>query len=233
MRGLVVSTPTSRTAYRCFALAVALCAACAYKLERGGAAAATGAMRAGKAKLAQIDPEVVAPVANAAARATVQGALHELEKEDTQQRLERAVAVASAAVVRGIVAGERSTLTALSDEIAERAVNIIVAGFEGPLRTTLVDTSRVVTASAVKGARDELMLMFPECGEGNRQRCLERRINDLSRAASFGAARGITAGLRPILLVVAFLAGVGLTLLAALVLQRRRPAGARSTSRAT
>lgn len=220
MRGLFVSTPTS---YRSVALALALCTACTHKLERGGAAAATGALRASREKLAQINPEAVAPIANAAARATVEGALRELEETDTQRRLEHAVRVASAAIVRGIVEGERQKLTALSDEVATRAVGTIVEGFEGPLRTTLVDTTRVVAASAVKGARDELMLLFPECGEGDRQRCVDRRINDLSRAASFGAARGIIAGLRPILLAVSFLAGVGITLLAALVVQRRKP----------
>jgi hypothetical protein len=224
MRDLVVSMPASRIPHRgvAFALALALCA-CTYKLERGGAAVATGALRASEARLAQIDPEIVAPLAEAGARATVDGALRALEEDDTQRRLEQAVRVAAAAVVRGIVEGEREMLVAFSDDIAARVIRTIATGFEGPLRTSIADTTRVVSASAVKGARDELTLMFPECVDGDRQRCVERRITELSRAASFGAARGVTAGLRPLLLALSFVAGVGLTLLAVLVMQRRRP----------
>jgi hypothetical protein len=203
-------------------LAIGGLAGCAAKIQRGGEAATTGALRAAGAKVSRIDPQQLTTAAEAGARAAVQGALSQLDDAETRRRLEEIVMAAAAATLRGIAEQERAALVRISDDAATGVIRALAAGLEGPLQQGVADTTRTMSASAIAGARDELATVFPECTGHERRACIERRIGELSHAASLGVARGILEGLAPGLVAIAFLAGAGLTLLAVLVVRGSR-----------
>ena len=203
-------------------LALVALGGCAAKIQRGTEAATTGALRAAGAKASRVDPQRLTTATEAGARATVQGALSQLDDAQTRRQLEQIVMAAAAATLRGIVEQERAALVRISDDAATGVIRALAAGLEGPLQRGVADTTRTMSASAIAGARDELATVFPECTGSERRACIERRIGELSHAASLGVARGILEGLAPGLLAIAFLAGAALTLVAVLVVRGSR-----------
>jgi hypothetical protein len=79
---------------------------------------------------------------------------------------------------------------------------------DGPLATSLGATTEQVTASMVRGAREELAPLFPECRGADASKCLDSAVERLSRASSAGVAAGVRESLGVWPLVLAFAVGV-------------------------
>jgi len=160
------------------------------------------------------------------------------------QQLRQIGDVSEAAVAGGLRAATESSPgvggrveTAPIELVSAQAARAFAAAFsqelvlqlgtqgEGPLAQSLAATGREMSASAMAGASDELGALFPECVGSERARCIERRLADLSRAASTGVAEGFWdgVGLRP--LVIGLVMGFALAVLVGLGLSAVRTHG--------
>jgi hypothetical protein len=195
-------------------------AACA---ERAAGNATAGAIQGLKAQ-ASANPEE--QVSRIIAQRAVAGALDTLESPEQRERIRQIVAetvneaVASAfhsatsapaATGQGAGAGGRSPAEVLAGQLAraaaEDAIRKLTAdlGNEGPLTTTLAQTSERMSAAAVSGAREEL---FPGCFGPDAETCRQRRLEDLARATGAGLSTGVRDSLGWPLLIFAGALGV-------------------------
>jgi hypothetical protein len=200
-------------------VALVMVSGCAQLAERSGQRASQGALRAAAAKLRQVDPNQLTTLIETKSGAAVTGALSQLGGAEQQAQLEQAVAVAAAAALRGVAEHDRDALVRIANLAAVGAIGAVTRELhaDGSLRREMTATTREISASAIAGARDALALVFPECSDGDRRQCVERRIAELSHAVSAGVARGLVDGLRFESLAFAFGAGALLTLIAVYV----------------
>lgn len=223
----VVQQPSGMSAgSACLILAVAATIACQHN-AKGLAANAT---RGIKSQVSQIDPAVVQTVADRAGRGAVTGSLAEIGTEENQSRLEAIARETADAAARGVMNG---LVSARLQHIAEQTVASAVDGAKRSIETDLVGNryfprlASEMSASAVYGARDAVVDVFPDCGHVvDRRSCVEQHVADLSRSMSRSVAAGVVAGARVPAFALTFLMGALLTLLIVRMRSRRPPSDA-------
>lgn len=218
-------------------LAIAAATGCGLAFERAGARATQGASAKLEAQ-AHAEPGEPGPVAERVARGTVAGILAELETPAHREDLRRITAAASASVVDGLLAeatrpeqlahlrwvAQVAAASALRGfthgdgglaVVADQTMHGLVAAVsrelgtegDGPLARSLYATAEQLSASTMRGIRGEVGL-FAECRGPGRDRCIDQRLMDLSRAASLGVRDGIRGLIEIPLLVISFLLGL-------------------------
>jgi hypothetical protein len=189
--------------------------ACASHAKQFAKAATLGV----KTQIAAIDPAVARTVGDQVARGAVSGALAELESAQHREVLGAIVDMTSKAATQGMIVALRPDREQLQ-ELVDHTLANAVGGFsrqlaaDRTLRDQLAAISYQASASAVYGARDALVDIFPECtGSPDRRHCVEAEVGVMSRAAARGMMGGFVDIVRWPILVLVFLAGAGLTLL--------------------
>lgn len=157
-----------------------------------GARATQGAAEAARQQALRADPSEPSVLAERAARGTVQGALSQMDTPEQREQLASTLRLAFAAGVRGGIEEAMRASSERADAVAA--------------------TTELISASAVRGARQEIGGLFPECRGSDRDRCVERRLGDLSRAVSSGVAEGMRELFAIPLLLLGFVCGIATAL---------------------
>jgi hypothetical protein len=96
---------------------------------------------------------------------------------------------------------------------------------QGPLARSFSALAQQMSAAAADGFAQSLREDDADCTEPGKRQCAQQRVQALSRSVGAGVAQGFASALRVPVLIVAFLAGVMVTILAlAFVRMARRSA---------
>ncbi len=116
----------------------------------------------------------------------------------------------------------RQAARAFAEELGRELSRQLGPGPEGTLASSLAQVAERVSASTVRGAREQLPDLAPECTGPDRARCLQGRLQELGRATSAGMTQGVRANLGLWPIALAFLFGVLLTVLLASIIYAAR-----------
>lgn len=189
-----------------------------------GAVRGTFSQLSSAAQLEQLSA-AVRTSAEAAVRGGMDGALAEMTRKEVLAEIRVVAQEAAASALRGLAqpGGPQSghMVSLVADHAAQGVVDALSRELgpsgDGPLARSLYATTERLSASALRGVQD-VGGVFPDCQGPERELCIERRVTDLSRAASVGVGEGLRGFLAVPSLVAAFLLG----LIAALVFCRIR-----------
>jgi hypothetical protein len=91
----------------------------------------------------------------------------------------------------------------------------------GPLGKSLTGLAQEMSVAAANGVVGELTPIDTGCTDPDRKKCTERRVYDMSRVAAIGFADGVAHSLRIPVLVLTFLGGFVVALIATIAFRRR------------
>ena len=205
---------------------------CGLTAEEAGRRASTGAAASVQEHVTTLEPSEPGPAFERAGRGVAKGALAQLSSPAEIAQLRLVAREAAAAALRGIASADgpdrESVIASISDQAARGAAQAMTRELgpdgDGPLGQSIHATVERVSASVVRGLKGEGRL-FPECTGADRQRCIDTRLEGMSRAA----ARGVRDGLRGLIalpaLLLSFLLGAGLALAISWARWHHHPSG--------
>lgn len=124
----------------------------------------------------------------------------------------------------GVLAAQAAR--AFSAAFAQEMVRQLGTEGEGALANSLAATTARMSSSAAQGIGGSLGDLFPECEGPDRRACLDARVAALGKEASRGFTEGVREALGPLPLLLAFLLGFLVALIALWGVSVWRRAGA-------
>jgi hypothetical protein len=193
------------------ALALAALPACAHHAGKGAVQGAAEVLAQGQSENAG---DTSKQITHVAAQRAVEGAISALDAPEEQEKLRKLVnalvteAIASAfRTATEVPAGARgangatpvSPVAELLAQAArsgiETAIRQVVTDLggrgEGPLAHSIASTGKVVSASVVGSALDQLTALFPGCRGPDALACINRQIQTTTQSAGSGFSKGI------------------------------------------
>jgi hypothetical protein len=181
-----------------------------------GAEAARGAVDAVEQRVTPDQPHDEGLVEQAS-REAVRGVLSEATEPEQMAQVLALVKAASSEAARAALDGAfaRGELALRSEEVTDLIEEVSASAVRGLLDAGHQRAVEQLSAAAVRGVRDELGPLLPDCQGPDRERCVDQRVQQLSRAVS----AGVTESIRGALAIPVLLLTFGLGALSALVLR--------------
>ncbi len=209
------------------AVACVLTAACSSMFREAGKGIATGMVQGSQTEVKGAGQTEPGTVAEHMARDVVGGSLGEMSTAERIAELQLVANAAAAAALRGMAnataSEHQSAIELVTNDVITGAMRAMTRELDaGGFVKSMDTTTQHVTGAMIRGVRNEMRDMFPECrGKEARENCLENRIIAISRAASTGMREALTGVIAVPMLGLSFIVGaIAAALITWAVMQR-------------